>query len=325
MAAVSRPVINAQLMEQAITWQVHLLSGENIHYWQDACLAWRKSDPEHEKAWQVVQQAQHFFGDVPDTIKPLAGQTLRKNEQQRQVNRQRRTVLKALGIAAVASPGILAWKQYQGYLWSGADYATATGEQRNLVLADGSILWLNTGTQVDVRETGDQTQLVLHRGELLVDTTSATNSASLQLISRNQAYRISSGSLMVRQYESHDYAYLLAGSAQVQQQQTAHSLMLSTGVFVGAGGIAPYLDTTFDPTGWLDGALVARFMPLGDFVAELSRYHRGWLRCDPAVASLKVSGVYQLGDTNRVLATLANVLPVRASRIGGVWTTLTQA
>ena len=43
-------------------------------------------------------------------------------------------------------------------------------------------------------------------------------------------------------------------------------------------------------------------MPLAQVAAELARYRRGWLTCDPAVAGIRVSGVLPLADTDQALA-----------------------
>ena len=51
-------------------------------------------------------------------------------------------------------------------------------------------------------------------------------------------------------------------------------------------------------------------MRLDAFAAELGRYRPGLLRCDPAVAPLRVSGAFQLHDTDAVLAALPATLPV---------------
>ncbi|WYX12355.1 hypothetical protein WJ978_13795 [Achromobacter xylosoxidans] len=66
--------------------------------------------------------------------------------------------------------------------------------------------------------------------------------------------------------------------------------------------------------------LLADGQALGDVVAELARYRRGVVRCDPAVARLRVSGTFPLADTDRALAMLAATYPVAiASRLGGYW------
>jgi transmembrane sensor len=51
-------------------------------------------------------------------------------------------------------------------------------------------------------------------------------------------------------------------------------------------------------------------MPLTDFIAKLARYRPGYLSCDPVLSYLKVSGIYPLEDTDRVLDMLLHVQPI---------------
>ena len=73
---------------------------------------------------------------------------------------------------------------------------------------------------------------------------------------------------------------------------------------------------------WADGILVAAHMRLEDFIAELSRYRRGQLHCDPKVANLLISGTYPIDDTERVLDLLHVSLPVRVKRFTRYWVTV---
>lgn len=51
--------------------------------------------------------------------------------------------------------------------------------------------------------------------------------------------------------------------------------------------------------GWLRGVLSVSQWRLDRVIAELARYRRGHLSCDPAVAGLRVSGSFPLNDTDR--------------------------
>lgn len=73
---------------------------------------------------------------------------------------------------------------------------------------------------------------------------------------------------------------------------------------------------------WIDGMLIANRMRLDAFIAELARYRRGVLRCDPAVAGQLVTGAFPLHDTDRVLAMLAQVLPVELHARTAYWVTV---
>ncbi|MOA40347.1 fec operon regulator FecR [compost metagenome] len=71
--------------------------------------------------------------------------------------------------------------------------------------------------------------------------------------------------------------------------------------------------------------LVVSRMRLDDFLAELGRYRRGRLGCDPAVAHLLVSGAYPLADTDRVLAALTSSLAVQVHFLSRYWVTVRPA
>ena len=76
---------------------------------------------------------------------------------------------------------------------------------------------------------------------------------------------------------------------------------------------------------WARGQLVADEQRLDDFLAELDRYRPGILRVDPQIAGLRLSGVFPLADTDRILATLPSVLPVRVQWRTRLWATVVPA
>lgn len=63
--------------------------------------------------------------------------------------------------------------------------------------------------------------------------------------------------------------------------------------------------------------LLARNMRLEDVITEMARYRPGVLRCDPAVAELRVSGAISLTDAG--LALLASELPLRIEHYTRYW------
>lgn len=71
--------------------------------------------------------------------------------------------------------------------------------------------------------------------------------------------------------------------------------------------------------GWLRGVLSVSQWRLDRVIAELARYRRGHLSCDPAVAGLRVSGSFPLNDTDRALALLSQTLPIRLQSFTRYW------
>lgn len=57
-------------------------------------------------------------------------------------------------------------------------------------------------------------------------------------------------------------------------------------------------------------------------MAELARYRRGYIGCDPRIADLRVVGAFPLADTEQVLDALESTLPLRINRRLPWWISL---
>ncbi|MNT36071.1 fec operon regulator FecR [compost metagenome] len=89
---------------------------------------------------------------------------------------------------------------------------------------------------------------------------------------------------------------------------------------LGGGFVAAPLQAGV--SAWLEGMLIADEMPLSDFLDELGRYRPGVLNCTGAAAGLRVVGAFPLADTDKVLAMLQEILPVRVRRYTRYWVTV---
>jgi len=151
-----------RVLQEAAQWFAVLQSGSASEADRLAWRAWLQV-PEHGTAWQRVERISGQFQPLADD---QVGRAASHLLQQRQPNR--RQVLKMLSLmsggALVLATGLTSWRE-----WA-ADLRTAVGEVRDLRLADGSRLWLNTDSAVDVAFDRHVRQLSLYRGELLLDT-----------------------------------------------------------------------------------------------------------------------------------------------------------
>ncbi len=63
-----------------------------------------------------------------------------------------------------------------------------------------------------------------------------------------------------------------------------------------------------------------------DFLGELGRYRKGFVRCDPAIADLRISGAFPISDTERTLKMLVQTYPVVVTgHLNGYWVMLSAA
>ena len=161
-------------------------------------------------------------------------------------------------------------------------YGTAPGEQREVVLADGSKLFLDVDTQVQVRYAERTRDVLLKKGEVFF------------VVSHDPArpFRVGSGDSRVTvlgtQFSVRRNAQALAvavkqGRVALQpslEKDAEHVLLAGDSARLDLaeqrlelGHVAPE-----QVASWRDGQLVFRDKPLGELVEELSRYRAAPIR-----------------------------------------------
>lgn len=317
-AAISAP--DHRIVAEAADWLVRLEEGALGQVEQQRLATWRGQSPEHERAWQAAMELKGLIDSVPDR---LGASVLGRQRP------DRRTLLKSLAVLMVAAPAWMAYRRLPWQAWS-ADYRTAAGEQQPLTLPDGSRLLLNTATAVDVAFDATTRHLLLHQGEILVET--APDPAAIRrpfIVQTSQGRIRALGTrFTVRQAcggpDTRIRVVVLDQAVAIRPAQVDGATCLEAGQqadFSRTRAPVPAPAPRGEPA-WTRGRIVADRMRLGDFVAELARYRPGILRCDPAVADLYISGVFQIRDTDQVLNLVAETLPVQVSRVTGYWVTL---
>jgi len=75
------------------------------------------------------------------------------------------------------------------------------------------------------------------------------------------------------------------------------------------------LANTADAMAWTEGVLVFKDAPLGQIVAEIGRYHRGYVRVLGEAQDLRVSGVFRIDDPMAAIDQLQRSLGLRSTRL----------
>lgn len=302
-------------LEQAAQWYVRLQDQggalEQLR-WQ----AWVAQNPEHLEAWQYVQRVSQRFA-------PLQEQA---HGASRALRSSRRQTLKTLLVLCAGST--LAWGAWRNTAlprrvggWS-ADYATTSGETRDTLLADGSHVWLNALSALDVRFDVAQRLLHLRFGEVLIDTAKDANRPFLVETEHGRMQALGTR-FSVLQGNDHTQLNVFEGRVQVTTQDQ-HVRILDAGQQVSftRDGFTPTASASPAREAWSRGVLLADNLPLGQLIAELNRYRPGHLGCDPAVAHLPVMGSFPLMDSDHALHLLQAALPVRVDRLMPWWATV---
>ncbi|MBO0493764.1 FecR family protein [Pseudomonas sp. Marseille-Q1929] len=307
-----------RLVDQAIQWMIKL----RFNVADDASTAaferWLHSSAEHQQVWQRVATMNDDFNQLPAQLgrRTLSGARQRIS---------RRESLKLLGLVAGAAG--LTWfgRDYTPLPALVADYRTATGEQRRVTLDDGSQVQLNSATAIDSTFTAERRKVLLRQGEIVVQPSG--DSRPFWVLARNADLRAQGARLLVREEAQGTLVAVQQGSVAVfaDRHDANARQMIPPGaaVLIDRHSIRPPIANGLDPWAWSDGVISAHNMRLDDFLSELARYRNGLVRCSEAVAGLRVSGTYQLSDTDQVLTLVAQSLNVDVTYRSRYWVSVT--
>ncbi|MER2099883.1 MAG: FecR family protein [Pseudomonas qingdaonensis] len=315
------PELPDNVLDQAIGWLVRIESDGANPQLLEACQRWRQAHALHEVAWQALQKSDATFQGLAALPGSVARDTLQRLQGGRHSRRQ---ALKLLGVGLLAS-GVTGWSMRDSTLvpW-GADYATEVGERRQFLLDDGTRLQLNTASAVDVQFTAQRRLIVLRRGEIFIDTgkdaATAGGRRSFWVSTRHAQLQAIGTAFAVRDEASGTRLRVEDGVVAIQGKGQPVMVAAGEQYLIDAIGSQRVETSTLDASAWARGQLVAKRMQLRELTAELARYRHGWLRCDPAIAHLEVSGVFQLDDIDQALSALSDSLPVRVERFTPLWT-----
>lgn len=311
--------IAPRLLDEAADWLVRLHDSACTDADRAACAQWQRRSPAHARAWARAERLVDMMGGLPSTLAmPALGRPAHAG--------RRAAVARLAALLAIAPAGWVAWRVTDARAWT-ADHRTATGERRSLTLADGTRIDLNTATAIDVRFDATQRLLTLRTGEIWVRTAPDTAAVHrpFRVVTEDGTMEALGTRFSVRHDAGRTRIAVLEGAVRLSPQSGAAPQVLAAGqqaAFTARAidRFAPADDTAI---AWTQGMLLADRMRLADFAAELSRYRPGALHCDPAVADLRISGAFPIGDTDRVLRMLVSTYPVDArTRLRGHWITL---
>lgn len=323
--------------EEAIDWLVLLRSGEAGAPEHGAFERWLHSDARHRAAWQrLAGRVDHAFGiarasqqqrppgQADALVEALSGTGAR-------VASRRRMLRGALAVAGTGVATGLVAQRFVPLQDSFADLRTATGERRLFTLADGSTLLLNARSAVDVAFADGQRTVHLRSGEVIASVQPQARSVfALQCRHGRVEAAPTEGAarFLVRQEAERSLVVALRGQVGIAAataataasgERAAQLLAQGEGAWLAAGGIEPATDLAATAAAWEQGRLTVYDRPLGEVVAALGRYRRGFVRVSSAAARLRVYGSYPLDDTDRALAILAETLSVAVHVHSGGW------
>jgi transmembrane sensor len=161
MSEIVKLRTRSEIDEEAAIWTWRMDSGEATAADQLAFDSWLRLDPRHRRAMDELSKVWNALDGLAEAKRDEKIATFANAAHPRAQRRGRRNWWFAAAMITVAVIGAL-------WLRSGSEsqtLATAVGQQRNVSLADGSVVELNTNTIVETNLGRRLREIYLHKGE----------------------------------------------------------------------------------------------------------------------------------------------------------------
>ncbi|MCU7373129.1 FecR domain-containing protein [Paucibacter sp. O1-1] len=309
-------------MAEAAVWIARLHGPHRSSDMERECLAWQARSAAHRLAFERCTDAWQEVAGVTlrDYARVTAATPAAAPAGGRRAGRWapgRWTVAASASVTAFALAGLLLLQPWH----AGDVYETGVGEQRTVVLQDGSRLTLNTATRVRVALGQTQRQVSVEGGEALFEVAKdasrpfVVRAASTEVVATGTAFVVRWGppdrgsrpALAVTLVEGQVVVRGPVGSALASPVVMAPGERVRLGetsaVSSGAAREARQLRQLDRPRmdqllAWKRGEAIFDNATLLEAVAEMNRYSAVPIRVGGAQAlgGLRVSGVFKTGD-----------------------------
>jgi len=204
-------------------------------------------------------------------------------------------------------------------------YVTAIGEQRSVILPDGSTIVLDTNSAVIARVRPGAREVTLERGQVQFQVVHDP-AVPFTVLAGDGAVHDIGTEFQVRKDRDQVTVTLIEGSVSVsapvpgQPVDKPRSEVLQPGqqlAFDNRGTWNRQAANLKAAEGWTRGDLVFEQRPLGELIGEMNRYTQNPIRLgESPLATLRVSGVFHKGDQHSLLLALRSGWALRADRRG---------
>jgi transmembrane sensor len=337
----SNEQIRLAIAEQAIEWFVENRGGPLDPEARSRFMAWLKASPVHVGEYLAIAGLARDLDTAANTTQiPLEPLLVRAREQAHRVVPLEPSVLghapvttlprmsRVWSLAAAAALAFVAlatlWLTRDGERFGlPRTYSTAHGEQSVRVLPDGSVLHLNTDSQVTVHYSRRERVVDLDRGEAL-----------FQVMHKGErGFRVAAGNAQVLDVGTEFDVYRRPDAFVVTVVEGTVAVYMgpppmptkplpSAALRVGAGyqvevraqvGLPRPVDARA-AVAWLKRQIVFENEPLGEVADEFNRYGHIPIEIDEVLRSLPITGVFDAYDVDSFVASLATLKGVVVQR-----------
>lgn len=307
------------LLDEALDWVIRLKTGAPLRSDLEALQRWRAQSPTHEEAFRkaarLFRQAGTAARELADEsdVEPAAAPGSRGLQTSAPVLARRLVLGGSIAAAAaymIVRPPLGLWPSVSELR---ADYRTAKGGHRKLMLTPDIALELSTQTSIALRPAPDEVRIELISGEASIIASPAAQQPVVVLAGDGRV-SASRAEFNARCLDGMVAVTCLKGSVAVAQQEQVVELRRSEQVSYSSAGLQAAVVVDADQvSAWRTGLLIFRDRPLASVVDEVNRYRPGRIIItNDDLRHRLVNGTFQLDRLDNFVAQVEQLFGARA-------------
>lgn len=313
--------MDSEVMKNAAQWFARVREGQLTESEDKAWSSWIGVDA-HQHAYEAIELTWELTEDLRESSRVRGW--LHEIDVKTTAARRGWTGFRALPLRWAASLTAASMIVVAVFLWwpePSKEYSTVVGEQRTVILDDGSEVTLNTNTSVSIRYTRAARRVTLSRGEADFKVTkdamrpfevtafqgftrAVGTEFDVKLDAERATVTVMEGSVLVRADRQRDDGASATVDAGQAVDYTARGELSGTRAAVAAKIRA-----------WQAHHWVFNDETLADALRDYNRYVETPIEVhDPALATRRINGVFRIGDSEAFLNAVEQSLKVKATR-----------
>ncbi len=299
---------------EAHEWLARFSRGDATEADLEAMKSWYAQSPAHAAAYVRARRLWRALGPVTGNSRESSGKATAK--QYRGVTRRR--VLGGALTASVAAAGYALldppFSLWPSFAQLTADYHTATGEQRQVHLADAVLLDLNTQTSIAIRTPANNAEQVeLIAGEAMVSVTDASRPV---VVSAAGGLTTATSAKFNLRHVGNERCLVtcIEGGVTVETNGIAASLMPRQQLSYSAQDLGKV--STIDPEtvlAWQRGLLVFEFTPVARAIEEVNRYRPGRIvLLNEAIGRRVLNARFPVAEADKIISQIVRIFGAKA-------------
>jgi transmembrane sensor len=312
---------------------------------------WVERSPAHKKEIKRLAMISADMNVLADMAQPLKEAAVRQRQLAQNQNSNSWSMYRFASVAVVLVISLYLGNQYlfQSNISVGTSlYTTVVGEHREVLLSDGTILELNTDSQVEIDYSLDRRKVRLLKGEAFFQVAHNPDRPFI-VYAREKAVRAVGTAFVVRLSNKALEVLVTEGKVELTRTETPKAKTEPTGIstseptinwsdktepiYIEAGETVVYREASQQTIteqdvqlvskreikrklSWQNGLLDFSDTPLIDVVEDLSRYTSLQIEIsDPELRNLKFGGLFRTNELQALFNALETTFDIRVEKI----------